>query len=98
MRPPRLVVDGLAREIHPGEDYYAIVYEYMPSHGPALDVNAVQGLLDFLWRAGFCFMPLRIENWAGPGFLLDMCDIICPWHAGWSPVLYRRFVVRNLLV
>ncbi|KAI5860387.1 hypothetical protein GGS23DRAFT_613950 [Durotheca rogersii] len=96
MWPPRAVLGGLVREIRPSEEYYAIVYELIPQDQPAMDVHVTQSQLDFFWLVGFCFVPMRLENWAGPGMLLDMADIICPWHAGWFKALYRRFVVTNL--
>ncbi|POR37596.1 Uncharacterized protein TPAR_02232 [Tolypocladium paradoxum] len=89
-RPPEVQMDGLARGISPTESYCAILYEFLPDNSCALAADVLQSQLDFFWLSGFCLVPLRSENWKGPGILLDLADLICPWQAGWFSSLYRR--------
>jgi len=94
--PPRVTLDGVVRKILPTEEYYAIVYEFVPE-SQLVDMDVMQSQLDFYWLAGFCLVPMRLENWKGPGVLIDMADIICPWHAGWFQTWYRRLLAQELL-
>lgn len=89
-RAPRTKMDGLEREISPTESYYVILYKFVPENSCALDTDLMQSQLDFFWLCGFCLVPLRSENWKGPGMLLDLADLICPWHAGWFSSQYTR--------
>ena len=98
-KPPLLQQPGLKRnEIRRGisrrEEYYAIVYEFIPKADPGDYYEVMQPQLDFFWRVGFCFSPLRRENWEG-GILLDMSDLINPWYPTWSKTRYRRKVMRS---
>lgn len=90
-RPAEERINGLTRKIVRGEQYHAILYEYVPdsSHSPIVS-DIVQDQLDLFWLSGFCMVPLRAENWKGSGILVDMADLICPWHAAWFPSLYRQ--------
>src|SRR5690348_11119143 len=47
-RPPRYRVRNVRRELNPGEDYYAIVYEYVPAREAAALATAedIQPQLD----------------------------------------------------
>ncbi|KAK4078102.1 hypothetical protein Purlil1_12071 [Purpureocillium lilacinum] len=90
VRPPRVHMDGRPRGISPNESYYAILYELLPDDTCALVADVLQSQLDFFWLCGFCLVPLRSENWKGPGILLDLADLICPWQAGWFSSTYRR--------
>ncbi|EGY23784.1 uncharacterized protein VDAG_05222 [Verticillium dahliae VdLs.17] len=93
LRPRRVRLDRTMREILPTEDYYALVYEFIPKN-PIVDINAMQSQADFLWRLGFCFTPIRLDNWED-GLLLDMADIVCPWAVGWSETQYTRPLVKD---
>ncbi|PNY22354.1 Uncharacterized protein TCAP_07149 [Tolypocladium capitatum] len=95
-RPPEMNMDGVIREISPTECYYAIVYEYVPDTQCALAADVLQAQLDFFWLSGFCLVPLRAENWKGPGILLDLADLICPWQAAWFASLYRQRRAREV--
>ena len=84
-RPPEVRVDGLTRKVRRGEEHHAIVYDYVSdSQGPIVS-DFVQDRLDLFWLSGFCMVPLRAGNWKGSGKLVDIADLICPWHAGWFP-------------
>jgi hypothetical protein len=98
IRPPKDVLDRIVREILPSEDYYAIVYGFIPEPQQPLDMDAIQTQLDFCWLAGFCLVPMEPENWKGSGVLIDMADIICPWHAGWFQARYRRLLAKELFI
>lgn len=89
-------MDGVIREILPTEYYYAIVYEYVPDTQCALTADVLQAQLDFFWLSGFCLVPLRAENWTGPGILLDLADLICPWQAAWFASLYKQQRAREV--
>lgn len=89
-RLPRVKIDGLTRGISPTESYHAILYEFVPDNSDVLSTDAVQSQLDFFWLTGFCLTPLRSENWKAPGVLMDLADLICPWHAGWFSSKYKR--------
>lgn len=95
IRPPRDTLDGVVREILPSELYHAVVYEFI-SEEHHLDMDVLQSQLDFFWLTGFCLVPLRVENWKGPGILIDMADIICPWHAGWFQTRYSQGFAKEL--
>jgi hypothetical protein len=76
------------RQILPAQQYFAIVYEYIPEGDN--DRGQLQVVLDFLWRAGFIFdQLLRKENWKS-GVFVDLSDIISPVGYGWHPKGYRR--------
>ncbi|KAK5987624.1 hypothetical protein PT974_11756 [Cladobotryum mycophilum] len=48
LRPIRAVLDRTVRDISPREEYYAIVYEFIPETGPEQEgVDAEQSQLDF---------------------------------------------------
>ena len=94
LRAPRDRIDGLEREFQPDQEYYALVYHFIPDSKLPHDLNIVQRQLDLFWSAGFCLPSLRPENWKD-SLLLDMADLICPWHAGWSPKLYRRMNAKD---
>lgn len=97
MVSPRVRLDADMREISPSQDYHAIVYEYVSDSDHALDIEVVQAQLDLFWLAGFCLVPMRIENWKGAGVLVDMADLICPWHAGWFSSRYKRRHAREVM-
>lgn len=95
-KPPLLQQQGLKRNqvrhnISRREEYYAIVYEFIPKAEPGDYYEVMQSQLDFFWRVGFCFSLPRRENWEG-GILLDMSDLINTWYPTWSkkrcPVQY----------
>lgn len=82
LAPPRLVLDGIVREIKPPYGYFGIVYEYIDSGKN--DTCVVQEGMDFFWRTGFAFArTLKEKNWER-GVLVDMSEIICPWQLGWT--------------
>ncbi|KAJ9129840.1 hypothetical protein NKR23_g12445 [Pleurostoma richardsiae] len=85
LRPPSVVLDGLSRKIRPAEEYYAIVYEFIPEE--QLRVDVIQSQLDLFWLAGFCLVPMQLCNWKGPGVLVDLADLICPWH---TPIVFCK--------
>ncbi|KAB5566424.1 hypothetical protein GE09DRAFT_1171558 [Coniochaeta sp. 2T2.1] len=102
-RPPCHTVRNQLRALQPNENYFAIVYEFVPESaaGTALATAAadIQPQLDFFWRVGFCFAPvMRTEEWHRFGLFMDMSDLVCPWSAGWSDRMYRRFVVGDYSV
>lgn len=82
------------RRMRSDEEYYAIVYEFIPKAEPGDYYDVMQPQLDLFWLAGFCFEPLRRENWEG-GILLDMADLVSPWNPGWSPNRYERIVMEQ---
>ncbi|KAK1965637.1 hypothetical protein LY78DRAFT_637191 [Colletotrichum sublineola] len=91
--PPRAApLKGIRRDIQPFEEYYAIVYDFVAESQCPLDNSVVQSQLDFYYLAGFCLtVTMRKDNWKGRGILIDMADLICPWHMGWyQPLFYRR--------
>lgn len=88
MRALEVRLDGAVRDISPSEDYHAIVYEYISDNGCTFSPEVVQAQLDFFWLAGFCLVPSPVENWRGTGILVDMADLVCPWHIPWHPMLY----------
>lgn len=95
-RPPVHRFGNQLRALRPNEDYFAIVYEFVPEHstGALATAAEIQPQLDFFWLAGFCFAPvMRTEEWHRFGQFMDMCDLVNPWSAGWSSWHYRRFVV-----
>lgn len=86
------------REIRRDEDYFAIVYEFVPERaGGALATAAeLQPQLEFFWLVGFCFAPvMRTEEWHRFGLFMDMCDLVNLLAVGWHDTVYRRFVVRD---
>ncbi|KAK2036350.1 hypothetical protein LZ31DRAFT_483984 [Colletotrichum somersetense] len=94
--PPSTTLDGIRREIWPDEEYYAIVYDFVPE-SQSLDNDVVQSQLDFYYLVGFCLtVPMRKDNWKGCGMLVDMADLICPWHVGWSVGMFRRRLANEL--
>ncbi len=96
IRPPRVKLGGQVHEILPTQEYYAIVYEWIPESESVMDKDIVQSQLDFFWLVGFCFVPIRLENWVRPGVLIDTADLICPWHIGWFLPWYKRYIVKEL--
>lgn len=38
---------------------------------------------------------MHTEEWHRFGLVMDMCDLRCPWSAGWFEGTYRRFVVGD---
>ncbi|KAH8907512.1 hypothetical protein BR93DRAFT_958149 [Coniochaeta sp. PMI_546] len=95
LRPPSVVIDKVPREIRPTENYYVsqLIKEQRP-----LDVVVVQSQLDFYWREGFCLASyLKPDNWKHPGVLMDMTDLICPWHAGWFKSNYVRRAAQEVV-
>ncbi|KAG6292385.1 hypothetical protein E4U45_006967 [Claviceps purpurea] len=93
LRPPiiRLGQDGRDyRHFFRAQQYYAIVYEYVPSSEAGLDVDVVQPQLDFFWLGGWCLATMKRDNWGGDGILLDMADAISPLQSGWHRLMYWR--------
>ncbi|KAG6078468.1 hypothetical protein E4U15_004246 [Claviceps sp. LM218 group G6] len=100
MRPPRLIIPHkrlVVSQMQSTEDYRAIVYEYVPSSETGMDAEVIQAQLDFFWLGGWCMVPMRIENWGGPGILLDMADIVCLCHNAWRTDYYGQSSARNLM-
>jgi hypothetical protein len=93
-RPPCVKLDGLVRQMHSDQDYFAIVYEFVPQCRVVAAMDVMQSQLDFFWLVGFCFVPfMRTKEWFRFGVFMDMSDLMCPWHAGWFNAGYRRFVM-----
>ncbi|KAK3328196.1 hypothetical protein B0T19DRAFT_184613 [Cercophora scortea] len=95
MAPPILKLNlEVRREIRPDQEYFAIVYEYLPEGENNL--AAVQSQLDFLWRAGFCFgLSPREENWKD-GVLVDLSEIASPGQLGWTSYYGRIEAEKHL--
>ncbi|KAG6091817.1 hypothetical protein E4U31_007204 [Claviceps sp. LM219 group G6] len=72
------------------QQYYAIVYEYIPHSEAGLNVDVVQPQLDFFQLGGWCLAPIKRNNWGGDGILLDMSDTISPFQIQWHRWLYSR--------
>lgn len=88
LAPPTLTIQEVQRGILPDQEYFAIIYEYIPENGN--DLAAVQSQIDFLWRAGFNFAPTPLrDNWKD-SVLVDLSEIECPWQLGWSSAFYSR--------
>jgi hypothetical protein len=95
-RPPVHRFGNQLRALRSNEDYFAIVYEFVPERATRALATAadIQPQLDFFWLVGFCFVPvMRTEEWHRFGLFMDMCDLVCPWSAVWSSSRHRRFVV-----
>jgi hypothetical protein len=80
------------------QEYFAIVYEYIP---PAkLELDAVQRQLDFFHHIGLHPCQDACErNWQGPGILLDFGDYDVPvdkWFPGRSA--YHRTMSARVVV
>jgi hypothetical protein len=76
--------EGSASFIYSDQEYFALVYEYIPS--AKLELDAVQRQLDFFYHIGFhpCQDAMG-RNWQGPGILLDFGDYNSPvdqWYEG----------------
>jgi hypothetical protein len=90
--------EGSASYIRSDQEYFAIIYEYIPS--AKLELDTVQRQLDFFHYIGFhpC-QGARERNWQGPGILLDFGDYSSPvdrWFNGrgaWDPCLSARVLV-----
>ncbi|KAL7788362.1 hypothetical protein V8C37DRAFT_411642 [Trichoderma ceciliae] len=97
LRPHGVVLDRVKRALWPWEEYYAILYEFIPSDKQlAMEATDVmQAQIDLLWQAGFCMTERRLANWIG-GVLLDMADSVSPWHLEWEPMLYSWFSAQDL--
>jgi hypothetical protein len=76
IQPPRVALDRVTREIARNQEYFAILYEFIPKSESGVDIEVMQSQLDLLWLAGFC-IPTQPKNWES-GVLLDMADLICP--------------------
>lgn len=78
--------EGSASYLEPDQEYFAIVYEYIPE--TKLEFDAVQAQLDFFHHIGFHHCQGHNErNWQGPGILLDFGDYNSPvdqWFLGRS--------------
>ncbi|KAF6810452.1 hypothetical protein CPLU01_15304 [Colletotrichum plurivorum] len=95
--PPCIRENRITKQISRDEEYYAIIYEFIPEIQRPPDRDMVQSQLDFYWLVGFCLAePLRLDNWKGRGILVDMADLICPWSAGWFPKRYERRLAEEL--
>jgi hypothetical protein len=84
--------EGAASYLSDDQEYFAIVYEYLPKTD--LERDAVQRQLDFFHHIGFqpCQTP-RPDNWQGPGILLDFGDYNSPvdsWFRGQICEWYRK--------
>ncbi|KAK3943412.1 hypothetical protein QBC46DRAFT_338662 [Diplogelasinospora grovesii] len=70
--------------LRPKEDYFAIVYEFVPDCGggglPATAAE-MQRQLDFFWL-------IRL--------FMDMSDLVCPWSTGWSGMAYGRLLLAMI--
>ena len=42
------------------------------------DMDIIQSQLDFFWLVGFCFVPMRLKNWAGSGVLIIWLILYAP--------------------
>lgn len=96
LRPPAFTIDRVKRRLASGE-YYAIIYDYVPDYRCPMVPFIIQAQLDLFRLAGFCMAPPRPANWGGSGILLDMADLICPWHLGWEPLLYGKRCAGEIL-
>ncbi|KAL6693075.1 hypothetical protein J3F84DRAFT_396543 [Trichoderma pleuroticola] len=92
--PMGVVLDRVKRQMSPCEEYFAILYEFVPPQketDTTVDIRQVmQAQIDLFWRAGLCMTSKRSENWTR-GILLDMADLVSSWHAGWNRFLYDGF-------
>ncbi|KAL6802795.1 hypothetical protein GGI42DRAFT_32702 [Trichoderma sp. SZMC 28013] len=92
--PMGVVLDRVKRQMSPREEYFAILYEFVPPQediDAAVDIRQVmQAQIDLFWRAGLCMTSKKSENWK-QGILLDMADLVSPWHAEWNRFLYDGF-------
>lgn len=95
MAPPTLLAeDNIQRQIQPDQEYFAIVYEYIPEADN--DPVAVQSQLDFYWRTGFSFTPVaNANNWKN-SVLVDLSELVCPWSLGWTGCYGKTKAERQL--
>ncbi|KAL1859836.1 hypothetical protein VTK73DRAFT_7437 [Phialemonium thermophilum] len=88
LRAGEVQVEKVRRVLQPGLLYTAVVYEFIEP-GPN-DPEAVQEVLDFLWRAGFEYtQTMSTKNWQS-NVLLDHSEIVNPRGDGWRPKRYSR--------
>lgn len=86
---PGATFDRVHREIRRNEDYFAILYEFVPDSDESdTRIGSKQAQLSLLWEAGFCVLTHR-DNWKS-GLLLDMADLIGPFEPGWPLGCYHR--------
>ncbi|KAG6092134.1 hypothetical protein E4U30_005829 [Claviceps sp. LM220 group G6] len=98
MRPPTLRYKRqVMSKMQSTEDYRAIVYEYVPGSDTGMDAEIIQAQLDFFWLGGWCLVPMRIENWGGPGILLDMADLVRLRDIGWRKGEYHRTDAKDVM-
>lgn len=88
---PRTVNAGkLQRRMSGDGEHIAIVYEYIDKE--ANNPTTTEEVINFLWRAGFCFTNYPEErNWED-GVLLDLSEIVHVEGYGWKE---RDFGERN---
>ncbi|PHH66733.1 hypothetical protein CDD81_5865 [Ophiocordyceps australis] len=96
LRPLSPNIEGLRRQMWSGEEYIALVYEWIEDreNTPA----AVEDVARFLWRAGFCLShsPLA-RNWKN-GMLVDHSDLIHVGGLGWKDHFYGRTSAEDILL
>ncbi|KAK5998417.1 hypothetical protein PT974_00796 [Cladobotryum mycophilum] len=82
--------DKEMRQMRRDQEYYSIVYEFIPEGENRLE--AVQFQIDFFHRMGFsfCISP-RCQNWTD-SVLVDYSEIVSPGGYGWSRGLFERGV------
>lgn len=88
MRPRPVKIEKVYRELQPVQQYFGIVYEYIPE---GINNRAtVQAALGFFWGAGFDYMQsVREENWKD-SVLVHLSDMVYPLGERWLEGRYRR--------
>ena len=94
LSPGEIIIDRQRRHFLPEKEYYAVVYEYIPSDITPLDDAAIQSVFDFFWLSGFTFRDIRPENWLG-GIVLDMACFVNPLSVGWYASNHERIDVSS---
>lgn len=73
--------------------YFALVYTFVPEG--TVDEAVVQSHLDFFYLAGFVNVPAKLDNWRGPGILVDFSDLVHPMSKEWDRFMYGRMVKKR---
>ena len=94
LHPPDAFIDRRKLSLS-YEEYYAILYEYVPD-GP-IDYGLMQSQLNLLWLAGFCVVTPYEDNWVG-GLLIDLADLFYPWHSNWIDRRYKKHNAEDIFL
>ena len=95
MKPEVERFKWVKRWFAPDDDYFAIIYEYIPPSDNKEHIPLMLSQLQFYWLVGFSTIPDWDENWTG-GILLDFGDLSNPWEPCWRMSRYHKYVKADL--